>query len=112
MVIFQKKSHRNSLNNFTVRKEYKMAKKLYVGNINFKTTSDELRELFGQFGDVLSVKIITDFYTGQSKGFGFIEMDSIDEATNAISSLNGHEHAGRKLKVNEAFEKGRSNFPS
>ncbi|HEX8948182.1 MAG TPA: RNA-binding protein [Dissulfurispiraceae bacterium] len=79
-----------------------MAKKLYVGNISFKATEDSLRELFSQAGGVESVKIITDAQTGQSKGFGFVEMASDEDAQKAIESLNGTNFMERSLSVAEA----------
>jgi cold-inducible RNA-binding protein len=78
-----------------------MAKKIYVGNLSFQTTENDLSDLFSQFGQVESVSIITDRDTGRSKGFGFVAMDD-DNATKAISSLNGTELNGRALTVNEA----------
>jgi RNA recognition motif-containing protein len=79
-----------------------MGKKIYVGNLPFTATSESLSELFGQFGKVDSSKIITDRDTGRSKGFGFIEMSDSAEADSAISQLNGADHGGRSLTVNEA----------
>jgi len=79
-----------------------MGKKLYIGNLSFKVTEDELQEKLSEFGQVESVKIITDRDTGQSKGFGFAEMSSDAEANAAISGLNGKDLGGRALKVNEA----------
>ena len=79
-----------------------MAKKLYVGNLSFQTTAQDLQELFGQVGTVESAQIIEDRDTGQSKGFAFVEMSSDDEAASAIEQFNGKEVAGRMLKVNEA----------
>ncbi len=78
-----------------------MAKKIYVGNLSFQTTENELSELFAQFGEVESVSIITDRDTGRSKGFGFVEM-SEENAGKAISGLSGTELNGRALTVNEA----------
>jgi len=78
-----------------------MTKKIYVGNLAFQTTENDLSELFGTFGAVESVTIITDRDTGRSKGFGFVEMDNAT-AGKAISELNGREHSGRTLTVNEA----------
>jgi cold-inducible RNA-binding protein len=74
--------------------------KIYVGNLSFSATEDELRELFGQHGTVESVSLITDRETGQPRGFGFVEMSN--GADRAISQLDGREHGGRTLKVNEA----------
>jgi RNA recognition motif-containing protein len=79
-----------------------MAKKLYVGNLAFQTTSQDLQELFAQAGTVESASIIEDRDTGQSKGFAFVEMSTDAEAAAAIEQFNGKEVAGRMLKVNEA----------
>ncbi len=79
-----------------------MAKKLYVGNLSYTSTSDELERLFSPFGTVQSAEVITDRATGQSKGFGFVEMGSDQEAQSAISALDGKEFGGRRLIVNEA----------
>jgi RNA recognition motif-containing protein len=84
-----------------------MSKKLYVGNLSYQTSEDGLRDYFSGFGTVESVKIISDRNTGNSKGFGFIEMANDDEATAAISKANGQDYDGRKLKVNEAVDKPR-----
>jgi RNA recognition motif-containing protein len=75
---------------------------IYVGNMAYEVTEDDLRSAFGSFGQVDSVKIITDKYSGQSKGFGFVEMSSAEEGRAAIEALNGKEMKGRTLKVNEA----------
>jgi len=79
-----------------------MSKKLYVGNLAFQTTSQDLQELFAQAGTVESASVIEDRATGQSKGFAFVEMSTEDEAAAAIEQFNGREVAGRALKVNEA----------
>ena len=79
-----------------------MAKKLYVGNLAFQTTSRDLQELFAQAGTVESASVIEDRDTGQSKGFAFVEMSTEEEAAAAIDQFNGKELAGRMLKVNEA----------
>lgn len=79
-----------------------MAKKLYVGNLAFQTTSQDLQELFAQAGTVESAQVIEDRDTGRSKGFGFVEMASDDEAAAAIEQFNGKDLAGRTLTVNEA----------
>ncbi len=76
--------------------------KLFVGNLSFDTTEDELKELFAQAGTVQSVNIIRDKYTNNPKGFGFIEMGSNDEAKKAIAQLNGKELHGRNITVAEA----------
>jgi RNA recognition motif-containing protein len=87
-----------------------MAKKVYVGNMSYSTTEKSLRDLFTQFGEVVSVNIVTDRYTGQAKGFGFVEMTNDDEAKKAIEALNGKEFEGRQLRVNEAIERPRKEF--
>ena len=79
-----------------------MAKKLYVGNLAFQTTSQDLQDLFAQAGTVESAQIIEDRDTGRSKGFAFVEMSTEDEAAAAIDQFNGKEVGGRMLKVNEA----------
>ena len=79
-----------------------MAKKLYVGNLAFQTTTQDLQDLFSQAGTVESAQIIEDRDTGQSKGFAFVEMSTEEEAASAIDQFNGKEVAGRMLKVNEA----------
>ncbi|MDD5066284.1 MAG: RNA-binding protein [bacterium] len=79
-----------------------MAKKLYVGGLSFDTTESTLREAFAQAGTIESLAIITDKVSGRSKGFGFVEMASDEEAKKAIELLNGKEMDGRKLTVNEA----------
>jgi len=84
-----------------------MAKKLYVGNLSYNTTEDGLRSLFSGFGSVVSAKIILDHETGNSKGFGFIEMGTDEEASAAIAGINGRDIDGRQLRVNEAMDKPR-----
>jgi len=79
-----------------------MSKKLYVGNLAFQTTSQDLQELFAQAGTVESASVIEDRDTGQSKGFAFVEMSTEEEAAAAIQQFNGKEVSGRALKVNEA----------
>ena len=79
-----------------------MASKLYVGNLSFQTQENDLRDLFAQHGEVVSANIVTDRDTGRSRGFGFVEMSSEDEARSAENALNGQELDGRQLKVNEA----------
>lgn len=79
-----------------------MGRKLYIGNLAFTVTEDALLEKLSEFGRVESVKIITDRDSGQSKGFGFVEMGSDSEAHAAIDGLNGTELAGRPMRVNEA----------
>jgi RNA recognition motif-containing protein len=82
-----------------------MGKKLYVGNLSYDVDSSGLEQLFAAHGTVESAQIITDRDTGRSKGFGFVEMSSDDEAQAAIAALNGQEHGGRALTVNEAKPK-------
>ncbi len=79
-----------------------MSTKLYVGNLSFDTSGQDLEELFGQVGTVESASVIEDRDTGRSRGFGFIEMSSKEEAAQAIEQFNGKEVDGRELKVNEA----------
>jgi RNA recognition motif-containing protein len=79
-----------------------MATKLFVGNLSFSTTDQSLQDAFSQFGSVESAKIITDRVTGRSRGFGFVEMASPDEAKSAIDKLNGTPLDGRNLTVSEA----------
>src|SRR5688572_27668902 len=76
-----------------------MASKLYIGGLSYSTTSDGLREYFAQSGAVLSATVITDRFSGQSRGFGFVEMNAAEEAQNAISQLNGRELDGRRITV-------------
>lgn len=79
-----------------------MGKKLYVGNLSYSVNNASLQDLFSQFGEVQSAEIIMDRETGRSKGFGFVEMGTEQEAQAAISALSGKEHEGRALTVNEA----------
>jgi cold-inducible RNA-binding protein len=79
-----------------------MSTKLYVGNLSFNTSGQDLNDLFASIGTVDSANIVEDRETGRSRGFGFVEMSSKDEAENAIAQLNGKEVDGRELKVNEA----------
>jgi RNA recognition motif-containing protein len=79
-----------------------MGNKIYVGNLPFSATSEQLNEMFSKFGTVDSAKIVMDRDTGRSKGFGFVEMSSGDEAAAAIEKLNGQDMGGRSLVVNEA----------
>ncbi len=79
-----------------------MGKKLYVGNLSYGVNSSELEQLFAQYGTVQSAQVIQDRETGRSKGFGFVEMDSDEEAQAAIQGLNEQDHNGRPLAVNEA----------
>jgi RNA recognition motif-containing protein len=82
-----------------------MSNKIYVGNISYDTEEETLRRLFEEHGKVSSVNIITDRYSGMSKGFGFVEMSTNDEASAAIDALNGREVDGRNIRVNEARER-------
>jgi RNA recognition motif-containing protein len=82
-----------------------MPKKIYVGNMSYSTTTEELRDLFTQYGEVKDVNIIFDRDTNRSKGFGFVEMENEDAATAAISALNNTDFNGRALKVNVAQDR-------
>jgi RNA recognition motif-containing protein len=79
---------------------------IYVGNISREIVSQDLQDLFETFGEVMSSKVITDMYSGESRGFGFVEMASKQEAEAAISELDGKEVKGRTIKVNEARPRG------
>ncbi len=76
--------------------------KIYVGNLSFETTETEIRELFGQYGEVEEVNLITDRETGRPRGFGFIEIRNDQAARDAIGALDGTEFGSRQIKVNEA----------
>ncbi len=78
---------------------------IYVGNLNYNISEDELKEVFEKYGEVTSAKIISDKYSGRSKGFGFIEMANDNEADEAIENLDGVDVKGRNLKVNKARER-------
>jgi RNA recognition motif-containing protein len=88
-----------------------MASKLYVGGLAYSTTSDSLREYFGQCGTVESAAVVTDRFSGQSRGFGFVEMSTLEEAQKAISKLNDVPFEGRKLTVNVANSPGSGSRP-
>jgi RNA recognition motif-containing protein len=75
---------------------------IYVGNLPFSMTEEQLREMFESFGEIASVNIIKDKYSGESKGFGFVEMSDQDAGNSAIQGLNDHEVDGRRIKVSEA----------
>ena len=75
---------------------------IYVGNTSYNSTEDDLREAFGQYGEVTAVRVITDRDTGRSKGFGFVEMSDDDQAREAMQALDGNDFMGRDIKVNEA----------
>ncbi len=79
-----------------------MGKKLYVGNLSYDVSSSDLESMLAAYGTVLSAEVISDRDTGRSKGFGFVEMDSAAEADAAIAALNGQDHGGRAMTVNEA----------
>ena len=87
-----------------------MSKKIYVGNMSYDNNESTLRDLFAEFGEVVSTKVIIDQMTGRSKGFGFIEMENDEEALSAIAGLNGKEVNGRALKVNEAVDRPKKSF--
>lgn len=89
-----------------------MSQKLYVGNLPYSTTDQELQDLFAAHGAVQTANVVTDRYTGRSRGFGFVEMGSADEAQQAITTLNGSDYQGRNLVVNEARPKERGRPPS
>jgi cold-inducible RNA-binding protein len=84
-----------------------MSTNLYVGNLSFQTSTSQLEGLFADFGEVTSAQVITDRDTGRSRGFGFVEMKTTDQANSAISGLNGTEIDGRQLKVNVAKPRSR-----
>ncbi len=86
-------------------------KRIYVGNLPFSATEDEVRELFSGHGTVHSVRLVSDRATGRPRGFGFVEMDP-EEATAAIQALDGTELGGRSIRVNEAKERGTSSHRS
>ena len=88
--------------------DFKMAQKIYVGNMNYATTEETLKNLFSQYGEVVSVTVIKDKFTEQSKGFGFVEMTDEEAANTAIATLNGKELEGRRIRVNVAEEKPRN----
>ncbi len=75
---------------------------MYIGNLSYNVTEDDLKDLFSEYGEVVSVNIITDKFSRQSKGFGFIEMPNNSEADKAIKALNGTELKGRNIKVSQA----------
>ncbi len=83
-----------------------MGARLFVGNLTFTASEDDLRNLFGQAGTIVDVKIVTERETGRSRGFAFVEMSSAAEASEAISQVNGRDFEGRTLKVSEAEERG------
>ena len=92
-------------------KGMRMAQKIYVGNMNYSTTEDSLKNLFSQYGQVVSVAVIKDRFTEQSKGFGFVEMEDAAAAEAAMGALNGTEFEGRRIRVNPAEDKPRNSRP-
>ena len=91
--------------NRTINKKEIIKMNVYVGNLNYDLSEDDLKQAFEEFGEVTSAKIISDRYSGRSKGFGFVEMSSDDEAKAAIEALSGKELNGRTMVVNEARPK-------
>ena len=89
----------------------RMAQKIYVGNMNYATTEDSLKNAFSQYGEVVSAVVIKDRYTEQSKGFGFVEMADDGAAEAAIAGLNGTEFEGRRIRVNKAEDRPRNPRP-
>ena len=98
----RRKDWERAEDNITNVEERQMGSKLYVGGLPYSTSEAELEGLFTPHGTVASVRIITDKFTGQSRGFGFVEMSTEEEASAAITALNGTELGGRTLTVNEA----------
>jgi RNA recognition motif-containing protein len=88
-----------------------MAQKLFIGGLSFSTSTERLREAFAQAGQVESAAVVTDRDTGQSRGFGFVEMSTDEEADRAIAALNGKDLDGRQLRVEKATSGGRSKGP-
>ena len=86
-----------------------MSKKIYVGNLSYNTSENEINELFSSYGEIISTKLIEDQFTGRSKGFAFIEMEDEESVMAAISGLNGKEVDGRTIKVNEATDRPKRN---
>lgn len=87
-----------------------MNQKLFVGSLPFSSTEDGLKDFFSQAGEVVEVKIITDRYTGKSRGFGFVEMKSEEEAKKAIEMFDGQDYEGRKIKVDVAKPQPEKSF--
>src|SRR5262245_10268549 len=85
-----------------------MAQKLFIGGLSFNTTSEGLREFFAQSGTVISANVVTDQFSGRSRGFGFVEMETVEEAQKAVRDLDGRERDGRRLKVEVAKPKTES----
>ena len=89
----------------SIKGELSMGNKLYVGNLSYNTTEEGIRQLFGQVGEVKSVRIIMDRFSGRSKGFGFVEMADDATAQTAVEKLNGAELDGRSIRVSQARER-------
>ena len=100
MFIFLMEFSRNSVE--SLLRASVMAKRLYVGNLKYTATSENLQDLFEKYGSVSSAQVLSDRETGRSRGFGFVEMSNDNEAELAIEGLDGQEHDGRRLTVNEA----------
>jgi RNA recognition motif-containing protein len=88
-------------------KEHAMSANIYVGNLSFNTSTSQLEGLFAEYGEVTKAQVVTDRDTGQSRGFGFVEMANQEQAQKAISAIHGTEVDGRQLKVNEAKPRSR-----
>src|SRR6185312_2678478 len=101
-IAFRREWRQATLSGATWRKEAVMATRIYVGNLPYSATNEQLAELFSQYGEVAEATVVMDRGTGQSKGFGFIEMVTDEAARNAIAGLNGAMLGGRALRVNEA----------
>jgi RNA recognition motif-containing protein len=82
---------------------------IFIGNLNFRLSEEELKQVFEEYGEVSSAKIITDKYSGKSKGFGFVEMNDDEQANAAIEALNGSSLGGRNINVNQARERSNDN---
>lgn len=82
-----------------------MSKRLFIGNLDFATTEQQLRDVFGEYGNILDATLVTDRMTGQSRGFGFVELENDADADRAIEALDGTTLGGRNIKVNEARER-------
>ena len=94
-----------SIRNEQLRKKEAIQTKLFVGNLSFDTTPEQLRELFAEIGEVVSVSVPTDRDSGRPRGFAFVELSTPEQAAAATEKLNGHELGGRALRVNEATER-------
>lgn len=94
------------LDKYTIKREVIMVK-LYVGNLSYDVTEDELKDLFSSKGEVVSVKIISDHHSNRSKGFGFVEMSTKEGSDAVIAAFNGHDLKGRPMRVNESVDKPR-----